>query len=54
MQFFARFARFAQGELRRTRPEVRLSMSATFTIYLVRTLFDITPPAQRPEGPKGR
>jgi hypothetical protein len=46
------FAGFAQGELRRAR--ARLSVHAAFTIYVIRPGFDITPPAQRPEGPKGR
>jgi hypothetical protein len=48
------FAHFAQGELRRTRPAARLSVGAAFPIYFIRSSFDITPPAKRPECPKGR
>jgi hypothetical protein len=46
------FAGFAQGELRHA--AARLSVHAAFTIYVTRPLFDIRPPAKRPEGPKGR
>lgn len=51
------FAHFAQGELHRARPAARLSVGAAFPIYFIRSLFslfDITPPAERPEDPKGR
>jgi hypothetical protein len=42
------FARCAQGVLRR--PKARLSVGPAFTIYFIRALCHITPPANRPKG----
>jgi hypothetical protein len=42
------FARCTQGVLER--PTTRLSVGPAFTIYSVRALCPITPPANRPKG----
>jgi hypothetical protein len=42
------FARCTQGVSQR--PRTRLSVGATFTIYFIRALCHITPPAKRPKG----